>query len=91
MNTVTCRIAFKSTLPAAYRAKFLTAGIGTKAPSANANVSVIVLSKIEGPILANVLATRSSGDKYNGTDRASTESSCDSNCERRDIGEVAEA
>lgn len=85
MNTVTCRIAFNSTLPAAYNAKLRTAGIGTKAPSAKAKVSVRELSNMDGPILAKVRATRSSGDKDIGADPVSTDSSrecMESNCER---------
>ena len=62
-NTVTCKIAFKSTLPAAYSAKLRTAGMGTTAPRAKATVSVIVLSRIDGPIFASVLATRSSTER----------------------------
>ena len=73
-KAVICRIAFIRTLPAAYRAKFLTAGIGTIAPRANAMVSIKALSKIEGPILASVRAIRSSADRYNGTDTASLSS-----------------
>src|ERR1700728_3368909 len=85
MKTVICKMAFNKTLPAAYNAKFRTAGIGTRAPRANATVSVIVLNKMDGPILASVLATRSSAGKYNGSDRASTDSSREeSNGERWD-------
>lgn len=83
-NTVTCNIAFKSTLPAAYNAKFLTAGIGTIAPKANATVSVMVLNKILGPIFATVLATLSSAFKYKGMLAASPPSSFD---EERSSGE----
>lgn len=62
-KAVTCNIAPRKTLPAAYKAKFLTAGMGTKAPRAKATVSVIVLKRIDGPILANVLATLSSAER----------------------------
>lgn len=74
-NTVTCSTAFRNTLPAAYSAKLRTAGMGTSAPSANAVVSVTVLSRIDGPIFASVRATRSSAERYCGVDPASSETS----------------
>ena len=77
----------RNTLPAAYKAKFLTAGIGTSAPNANAVVSVIVLSSMEGPILARVLAILSSAGKYKGIEFASISSCVESNGDL--VGDIA--
>ncbi len=55
-NIVTWSNALTSTAPAAYTAKFLTAGIPTAAPNANAMVSVEAERRILGPILPNAFA-----------------------------------
>jgi hypothetical protein len=82
-KTETWSNAFKKTLPAAYKAKLRTAGMGTNAPRPKATVSVTELNRIDGPIFANVRATLSSADRYKGTEAVSTDSSCaDSKGER---------
>ena len=57
-------------------AKFRTAGIGTKAPKANATVSVIALNAMDGPILATARATLSSGGKDGEGGVTESSSSC---------------
>src|ERR1700737_3393536 len=59
---VHCNAASKTTAPAAYIAKFRTAGIPTTAPSEKATVSETAERRIDGPILPRARPTRCSMD-----------------------------